>query len=93
MEGEFWYQMVIVSRFSQSVQTLSSQGKASYIVAIVYLCIHLNFPSECASGFGQMRMRYSLYAQAKPRLYKSSGLRSLLKTVCVFNVGLIEIIA
>ena len=40
-----------------------------------------------------MRMRYSLYAQAKPGLLISSGLRSLLKTVCVFNVGLIEIIA
>ena len=60
VKGEFWYQMVLVSRFSQSVQTLSSQRKASYTVALVYLCIHLNFPSDCASGFGQMRMRYSL---------------------------------
>ena len=27
LKWEFWYQMVIVSRFSQSVQTLSLQGK------------------------------------------------------------------
>ena len=57
------------------------RGKASYIVTLVCLCIHLNFISDCASGFGQMQMRYSLYAQAKLRLLKSSGLTSWLKTV------------
>ena len=35
------------------------RGKASFIVAVVYLCIHLNFPSECASGFERCECRFA----------------------------------
>ena len=35
------------------------RGKASYVVALEYLCIHLNFPSDWVSGFERCECRFA----------------------------------